>query len=205
MGNDNPHRKGYEMIGNTRTAALVGREGRSTGCARRASVAGSLFCRAARYSRARSSAAGTVGKGAQRASHLSQRYVGARDRVRTASGTVRLVDCMPPWPDRTDVVRVVEGVRGQVPMRMELIIRCGYGVVVPWVRRVENALLATAGPDSLKLRAGVETRGKGFTTIAQFTVRHGSASRRPQLFPSHQGGRSPSMRRSDRSDRTDLA
>src|SRR5207245_8102195 len=91
----------------------------------------------------------------------------------TEHGTMRLIDCMPPWPDRTDVVRVVEGVRGRVQMHMELIIRCGYGVVVPWVRRVENALLATAGPDSLELRAGVETRGKALTTIAEFTVKRG--------------------------------
>ncbi len=105
----------------------------------------------------------------------------------TADGTVRLIDCMPPWPDRTDVVRVVEGVRGRVPMRMELIIRCGYGVVVPWVRRVESALLATAGQDSFELRAAVETKGKGLTTIAEFTVRRGQ--RIPFIishFPSHQ-------------------
>jgi GH15 family glucan-1,4-alpha-glucosidase len=105
----------------------------------------------------------------------------------TGDGTVRLIDCMPLWPDRTDVVRVVEGVRGRVPMRMELVIRCGYGVVVPWVRRVENALLATAGPDSLELRTAVETRGEGLTTVAEFTVQRGQ--RIPFVishFPSHQ-------------------
>ena len=105
----------------------------------------------------------------------------------TSDGTVRLIDCMPLWPDRTDVVRVVEGVRGRVAMRMELIIRCGYGVVVPWVRRVEDALLATAGPDSLELRTTVETTGKGLTTIAEFTVQRGQ--RIPFVlthFPSHQ-------------------
>src|SRR5690349_10329418 len=36
-------------------------------------------------------------------------------------GDVRLIDFMPPHDDSTEVVTVVEGVRGQVDMRMELI------------------------------------------------------------------------------------
>src|SRR4029077_14237019 len=91
----------------------------------------------------------------------------------TAGGAVRVVDCMPPWEDRTDIVRIVEGLRGRVSMRMELVIRGGYGAIVPWVRRVDGALLATAGPESLDLRSGVPVRGKGFTTVASFTVGRG--------------------------------
>src|SRR5438132_12175835 len=88
----------------------------------------------------------------------------------TADGAVRVTDCMPLWQERTDIIRVVEGIRGRVPMRMEFIVRCGYGLVVPWVRRVDGALLATAGPDSPELRAEVDVHGKGFTTVAAFSV-----------------------------------
>ena len=98
----------------------------------------------------------------------------------TAEGSVRLVDCMPIWRGRTEVLRYVEGISGAVPMRMELAIRFGYGAIVPWVRRIDGALHATAGPDSLRLRAGVEVRGKGLTTVANFTV--GPGDRVPFLL-----------------------
>ena len=38
----------------------------------------------------------------------------------TPEGTVRIVDCMPVRDRSIDVVRIVEGVRGRVPMTMEL-------------------------------------------------------------------------------------
>src|SRR4029077_4489710 len=91
----------------------------------------------------------------------------------TAGGAVRVIDCMPPWEDRTDIVRIVEGLRGRVSMRMELVIRGGYGAIIPWVRRGDGALLATPGPESGELRCAVPVRGKGFTTIASFTVARG--------------------------------
>ncbi|MCW3842022.1 DUF5911 domain-containing protein [Micromonospora yasonensis] len=49
----------------------------------------------------------------------------------TPDGTVRVVDCMPPRERTTDVVRVVEGLSGRVPMRMELRLRFDYGHIVP--------------------------------------------------------------------------
>src|SRR5450432_4185955 len=55
--------------------------------------------------------------------------------LETVSGVVRLIDFMPPRGKAPDIVRIVEGVRGNVPMRMELTIRFDYGHVVPWVRK----------------------------------------------------------------------
>src|ERR671924_450247 len=91
----------------------------------------------------------------------------------TDDGVVRVVDCMPPRQQDPDVARVVEGVRGRVPMRMELIIRFDYGSVVPWVRRVEGALHAIAGPDSVWLRTPVAVHGENLTTVAEFTITEG--------------------------------
>jgi GH15 family glucan-1,4-alpha-glucosidase len=75
----------------------------------------------------------------------------------TDSGTVRVVDAMPPRDERADVVRRVECVAGTVRVRHEWIVRMGYGRVRPWVRRVrdaagEEAIVAIAGPDALALR-----------------------------------------------------
>jgi GH15 family glucan-1,4-alpha-glucosidase len=88
----------------------------------------------------------------------------------TADGVVRLIDFMPPRGEAPDVVRIVEGVRGHVPMRMTLRLRFDYGKVVPWVYREQGALVAVAGPDAAWLRTPVETRGENMATRADFTV-----------------------------------
>lgn len=88
-------------------------------------------------------------------------------------GAVRLIDLMPPRDDDPTVVRIVEGIRGEVEMDMELIIRFDYGSVVPWVRRVDGTIVAVGGPDSVWLWSDVETKGEDLTTVAHFTVKAG--------------------------------
>src|SRR5690348_12945745 len=75
----------------------------------------------------------------------------------TDVGTVRVVDCMPAPRRDPAVVRVVEGVSGQVPMAMRLLIRFDHGHDVPWVHRIPGGLTAIAGPDALDLFTPVET------------------------------------------------
>ena len=70
-------------------------------------------------------------------------------------------------------LRIVEGLSGRVAMRMELVIRFDYGSIVPWVRRVDDTLLATAGPDTLELRTPVAVRGENMKTVAEFHVSEG--------------------------------
>jgi len=93
--------------------------------------------------------------------------------LETNSGVARLIDFMPPRGENPDIVRVAEGVRGTVSMKMELIIRFDYGHVVPWVRKRHGGLEAIAGPDGLILRTPIETRGKDLTTVAEFAVCEG--------------------------------
>lgn len=93
---------------------------------------------------------------------------------RTREGEVRLVDCMPPRDRALDIVRVVEGVRGSVPMHLKLVIRFDYGAIVPWVRRLPDGRLgALGGADGLVLQTPVDTHGEGLTTVAQFTIHEG--------------------------------
>jgi len=95
-------------------------------------------------------------------------------RFETAEGTVAIIDFMPPRGEASDVVRLVRGVEGKVTMRMELVIRFGFGADIPWVRRTEDgALLAICGPDMTVLRTPVETGGKDMTTVAEFEVNQG--------------------------------
>ena len=92
----------------------------------------------------------------------------------TAEGAVTLVDFMPIGETGSDLVRIVVGRRGTVPMRMELVLRFDYGASVPWVSRLpDGRLRAIAGPDMVVLSAPVETRGEKLTTVADFEVREG--------------------------------
>ncbi len=91
----------------------------------------------------------------------------------TASGVVRVVDCMPLKGHGRTVVRAVEGLSGEVEMRMELVIRFDYGATIPWVQSDAEEMLAVAGPDALYLRTEVEVHGEQLRTVADFTVREG--------------------------------
>ncbi|MCM6779069.1 glycoside hydrolase family 15 protein [Nocardia sp. CDC159] len=91
----------------------------------------------------------------------------------SADGCVRVIDVMPPRSEEVDVVRVVEGVSGRVPMRMALRLRFDYGRIVPWVRRGDGHISAVAGPDAAWLHTPVELYGRDLTTYADFTVAAG--------------------------------
>ena len=82
---------------------------------------------------------------------------------------MRAIDFMPPRGEAPDIVRIVEGLDGEVPMRSELVIRFDFGNVVPWVRRVDHARVAVAGPDALCFRTPAPTRGQDMTTVSHFT------------------------------------
>src|SRR6478672_9137264 len=57
----------------------------------------------------------------------------------TDEGSVRAIEFMPPRGKAPDIVRILEGLDGEVRMRSELVIRFDYGKIVPWVRRVDHA------------------------------------------------------------------
>ena len=59
-------------------------------------------------------------------------------------------------------------------MSTELVIRFGYGAIVPWVTRLEDGTLrAVAGPDVALLRIPVKRVGHNMKTVGEFTVRAG--------------------------------
>jgi GH15 family glucan-1,4-alpha-glucosidase len=88
-------------------------------------------------------------------------------------GTIRVVDCMPIRAEHPEVVRVVQGVRGRVTVRMELALRFGYGSVIPWVFRDAGLLRAVAGPTAVAVWTPVDTTGEDLTTVAEFSVGEG--------------------------------
>ena len=91
----------------------------------------------------------------------------------TAEGTIRIVDFMPIREQNPQIVRVVEGVKGTVPVRMDLVVRFDYGQSVPWVTLHDHLLLATAGPNAVSLWTRAPVRGENLSTVSEFTIREG--------------------------------
>ncbi|MFB7516977.1 glycoside hydrolase family 15 protein [Streptomyces sp. NPDC056144] len=91
----------------------------------------------------------------------------------TPRGTVRVTDFMPPRDGAPQLIRIVEGVSGRVPMRSALRMRFSYGRIVPWVHKVGERTVAVAGPDSVWLDTDAETHGEDLTTYSEFTVSPG--------------------------------
>ena len=91
----------------------------------------------------------------------------------TPRGTVRVTDFMPPRDGAPQLIRIVEGISGRVPMRSTLRMRFSYGRVTPWVHKHEGRTVAVAGPDSVWFDTSAETYGKQLTTYADFTVAPG--------------------------------
>ena len=162
----------YGLIGDCETAALVGRDGSIDWLCWPAFDSDACFA----------ALLGTEKHGrwkiapTEDVTNISRRY---RDntliletRFETAGGTVVLIDFMPPRGKASDIVRLVRGVSGRVKLRMELVIRFGFGTDIPWVKKNQDgsALLAICGPDMTVLRTPVETRGEDMTTVADFEV-----------------------------------
>jgi GH15 family glucan-1,4-alpha-glucosidase len=163
----------YAMIGDTQTAGLVGLDGSIDWLCLPRFDSGACFAALLGGERDGRWLLAPSGGIRRRHRHYRPGTLVLETEIETHDGVVRVVDCMPIRDRTPDVVRVVHGVRGRVPMRMELSLRFGYGSIVPWVRQVNGRLRATAGPDSVELVSPVETRGEDFRTVADFSVAAG--------------------------------
>jgi GH15 family glucan-1,4-alpha-glucosidase len=95
-------------------------------------------------------------------------------RFETADGAVTVIDFMPPRSGHSDLVRIVRGESGQVPMRMELAIRFDYGRSVPWISSVGQGLVrAIVGPNLIVISSGTALAHSDGTVSAEFSVRAG--------------------------------
>jgi GH15 family glucan-1,4-alpha-glucosidase len=89
------------------------------------------------------------------------------------TGSFRLIDFMPVRQRNSHIVRIVEGIRGKVPVRMEMALRFDYGLTVPWVTRIRGGVRAISGPNLAVLRASVPMNGENMKTVSDFTVGKG--------------------------------
>jgi GH15 family glucan-1,4-alpha-glucosidase len=168
----------YGMIGDTATAALVGRNGSIDWlCWPRFD---SAACFAALLGDSRNGRWLIAPQDGSTAS--ARRYVGdtliLETVFETSDGEVALIDFMPPFEGSSStgnsaLVRLVAGRRGRVRMRSELVLRFDYGASVPWVTRLDerfNGVTATVGPDMVALRTSAPLKGEDMSTVSEFTV-----------------------------------
>ena len=171
----------YALIGDCETAALVSKEGSIDWLCWPRFDSGACFAALlGGTNNGRWRIAPVINSGADTKTRVTRRYRKDTLIVETefanADGAVVLIDFMPlrRGPAASHVVRLVVGTRGTVAMRMELILRFGYGSWVPWVsRRANGDLLAVAGPDTVLFRTPSELRSEGLATVSDFIVSAG--------------------------------
>ena len=162
----------YAMIGDLRTAALVGRDGSID-----------WLC----WPRFDSEAcfAALLGKPEHGRWHIAPKSGSARvkrryrpntlileTRFETNEGAATLIDFMPP--QSSQLIRIIKGEKGKLTFCNELILRFSYGAIVPWVTRIDDVTIrGIAGPDMVVLRTPVRLRGENFKTVGEFTVAAG--------------------------------
>jgi GH15 family glucan-1,4-alpha-glucosidase len=93
-------------------------------------------------------------------------------------GAVRVIDFMPRrGRGAPRVMRIVEGLRGRVPMRTELTLRPDYGSIKPWVEHVSDGVVASAGPDAFRLSTPLPFEIEDGSAHADFVAVEGARER----------------------------
>jgi len=176
----------YGLIGNTRTCALVSRMGSIDWFCTPRFDSDACFASLVGYDE--------HGRWALRPAvrvHESKQFYWQDSMVLATEmacdgGTIRILDFMPVG-DRCEIIRIVEGVEGEVPVEMLLNVRFGYGADWPLVELTRDGTMFAAGPDALILRGPLALTQNDRRVSAELRVKAGD--RIPiQLtwFPSHE-------------------
>jgi GH15 family glucan-1,4-alpha-glucosidase len=184
----------YALIGNMRTSALVGNNGSIDWLCVPRFDSGACFA----------ALLGSPENGCWRIAPVNavqttrRQYRGPtlilESEFVTDSGAVLVVDFMPiaERHQEMEIVRLVRGLRGAVPMRMEVAFRFDYGHIAPWLTWHPYGLSAIAGPDAIELRTPVPMRDAGSATIAEFAIAEGETVPFKLTWrPSHEGHPAP--------------
>jgi GH15 family glucan-1,4-alpha-glucosidase len=166
------HLEDYGFIGNTRTAALISKRGTLDWlCLPRFDSEACFAALLGFDEHGTWSIAPTIPVRERRQRYRGETLILETD-VRCDGGTVRCTELMPIG-ERSDVIRIVEGIEGQVPMQMILAPRFGYGAHRPWATPVAGGFRYVAGRDALVARGPVALRESMGQVLSTFTVKKG--------------------------------
>jgi GH15 family glucan-1,4-alpha-glucosidase len=165
----------YALIGDCESAALVGRDGSIDWLCWPRFDSGAIF----------SGLLGDADNGhwsltaTGKITNTTRRYRGdtlvLETLIETENGAVTVIDFMPLRDGGGGhLVRLVQGRGGEVGMQTEFVLRFDYGLIVPWITRMDgNGLQAVAGPDKVVLRTCVPLEAKGYRHFGAFKVSAG--------------------------------
>ncbi len=125
--------------------------------------------------------------------HVQRRYrkdtLVLESEITTDKGRARVIDFMPAGQTEHDIIRIVEGIEGEVPMHADLKVRFGYGAQIPWIKANESTATLTSGPNALLFSSPVPLQPdwEAARVEANFTVHAGEHLPFALTFyPSHQ-------------------
>jgi GH15 family glucan-1,4-alpha-glucosidase len=179
----------YALIGNLRTAALVDRTGSIDWLCIPRFDSGACFAALLGTNENGRWLLAPQGEVKQVRRKYRENTLLLETEFETESGVVTVVDFMPiaERPDQFDLIRVVKGIRGQVPMRTEVSFRFDYGNTIPWVRKRDYGFSAVSGPNAIAFRTAIPLTSKDYTTIGEFTISEGqSETFKLTAYPSHE-------------------
>jgi GH15 family glucan-1,4-alpha-glucosidase len=165
----------YAMIGDCKTAALVGRNGSIDWlCWPRFD---SAACFSALLGESENGRWLITPK--EESIGVSRRYRAGtlvlETEFQTESGRATLVDFMIPG-DGVHLVRILIGQQGRVDFHNEFVVRFNYGATVPWVNRLDDGgISAIAGPERVVLRTPAALHGEDLKTIGEFAIEAGQS------------------------------
>ncbi len=162
----------YGFIGNTHTAALVSRSGSIDWlCAPRFDSDACFTALVGYDEHGRWSLFPTATVREKR-----QHYRGDTMILETEfacdGGVARVIDFMP-MSGRCDVVRIIEGVEGEVPLEMLIDVRFGYGAETPFIEKTGDGVCFVSGPNALILRTAMALEQLGKRVSAYLRVKKG--------------------------------
>ena len=165
----------YALIGNLRTAALVDRRGSIDWlCIPRFDSSACFASLLGTNENGRWLLAPRGGVKQVRRKYRDNTLV-LETEFETETGVATVVDFMPvaERQEQTDLIRIVKGIHGQVPMRTEVIFRFDYGHTIPWVRKRDYGISAVSGPNAIAFRTAVPLNSEDYTTVGEFTISEG--------------------------------
>lgn len=177
----------YGLIGNMQTSALVSRQGSIDWLCAPRFDSDACFAALIGYDEHGSWSIRPTVTTAQ----IRQRYRGDTLIIETEfvcdHGVVRVTDALAIGTGLCDLLRVVEGIEGEVPMEMLLRVRFGYGATTPWVNAGTSGIEFVAGPDALVLHSPIDVVRNDAMVSGMMRVKKGD--RFPfqlRWYPSHE-------------------
>ena len=162
----------YGLIGNTHTSALVSRSGSIDWlCAPRFDSDACFAALVGYDDHGRWSLSPTTTVRENRQYYRGDTMI-LETEFRCDGGVFRVIDFMPT-SRRCDVVRIIEGVEGEVPLEMLLDVRFGYGAHTPFIEKTGDGVSFLSGPNALILRTPMALEQSSKRVSAYFHVKKG--------------------------------